>query len=69
MLAVCLVVFCLAGSCNKAAKNTGTTSTSSSGGPALVAPSAFSFKTLAGATETSSKYLGKPLVVNFWADW
>jgi hypothetical protein len=66
-----LLVLCLGlgVSCNKGGSGTSSGTTTSAGGAALVAPSAFSFKTLAGTTETSSKYLGKPLVVNFWADW
>ena len=68
VLMVLILSMSLAGSCNKTGSST-SSSSAGSGGTAAVSPTAFSYTTLAGATESSSKYLGKPLVVNFWADW
>jgi len=66
MLTVLVLSLGLAGSCNKAGSGT---ATSSGAGSSAVSATAFNFTTRAGAVESSSQYLGKPLVVNFWADW
>ena len=82
LLALVLVIS-LGFSCNKSTQSGGTATSGSSGTTAaggqttggdttqLAANPAteFSFKTTSGSTESLSKYLGKPLVVNFWADW
>jgi thiol-disulfide isomerase/thioredoxin len=36
---------------------------------AAASATAFSFRTAAGELQSSTQFLGKPLVVNFWADW
>ena len=77
-LLAALLLMLLMASCNKSdqsgsavSTSGGTTTTTGGGGQQLAANPAteFSFRTAAGATESVSKYLGKPLVVNFWADW
>ncbi|MCB1187808.1 hypothetical protein KDL29_11635 [bacterium] len=72
LLLALVLVTGLGFSCNKTNQaGSGGGGTVSSGGNALQPNPAtdFSFKTTGGQTQTTAQYLGKPLVVNFWADW
>ncbi|MCB1216369.1 hypothetical protein KDL44_03200 [bacterium] len=55
LLPLLAICLCLAG-CNRGG---------STGNPV----SEFRFRTTAGSIGSTADYLGKPLVVNFWADW
>ena len=82
MLLVLVLAISLCSSCNKTTteSGSGTAQTTAAGGTeassgqqqqqmAANPATDFKFRTPGGSTESLSKYLGKPLVVNFWADW